>query len=96
MRMLGVFRGEITLSWLLQSLLQYALAALVGLPAGAVAARLILREMSTARREYPFADRPREYALAAGVLLLFVLLGHFLSMRKLKGWNLAEMGRVFD
>ena len=96
MRVLGVFRGEITLSWLLQSLLQYALAALVGLPAGAVAARLILREMSTARREYPFADRPREYALAAGVLLLFVLLGHFLSMRKLKGWNLAEMGRVFD
>lgn len=96
MRVLGVFRGEITLSWLLQSLLQYVLAALVGLPAGAFAARLILREMSTAKREYPFADRPREYALAAGVLLLFVLLGHFLSMRKLKRWNLAEMGRVFE
>ena len=96
MRVLGVFRGEITLSWLLQSLLQYALAVLIGLPAGAVAACLILREMSTARREYPFANRPQEFLLAAGILLLFLLLGHFLSMRKLKRWNLAEMGRVFE
>ncbi len=96
MRVLGVFRGEITFSWLLQSLLQYALAVLIGLPAGAVAACLILREMSTARREYPFANRPQEFLLAAGILLLFLLLGHFLSMRKLKRWNLAEMGRVFE
>ena len=96
MRVLGVHYAEISVSWLLQSVLQYVIAAIAGLPAGAVAARVILLEMSTSKREYPFANRAEEYLLAAGILLLFILLGHFLSMRQLKRWNLAEAGRTME
>ena len=92
MRVLGVYYEEISISWLLQSILQYVIAAIAGLPAGAVAARVILHEMSTAKREYPLANRAEEYLLASGILFLFILLGHFLSMRQLKRWNLAEAG----
>ena len=42
MRVLGVHNKEISVSWLLQSILQYVIAAIAGLPAGAVAAQVIL------------------------------------------------------
>ena len=96
MRVLGVHNKEISVSWLLQSILQYVIAAIAGLPAGAVAAQVILHEMSTSKREYPFANRAEEYLFASGILLLFILLGHFLSMRQLKRWNLAEAGRTME
>ena len=66
------------------------------LPAGTVAAMVILHEMSTSKREYPFANRVEEYLFALGIMLLFILLGHFLSMRQLKRWNLAEAGRTME
>ena len=96
MRILGIYRGEISFAWLLQSLLQFILAAAVGIPAGAASARLILQQMSTVKREYPFANRAEEYLLSALILLLFILLGHFLSMLQLKRWNLAENSKTTE
>ena len=93
---MGLSRRRRSVSWLLQSILQYVIAAIAGLPAGAVAAQVILHEMSTSKREYPFANRAEEYLFALGILLLFILLGHFLSMRQLKRWNLAEAGRTME
>lgn len=96
MRVLGIHNKEISVSWLLQSILQYVIAVIAGLPAGTVAAVVILHEMSTSKREYPFANRVEEYLFALGIMLLFILLGHFLSMRQLKRWNLAEAGRTME
>lgn len=96
MRILGIFRGEISIAWLSQSLLQFILAAAVGIPAGAAAARFILQQMSTIKREYPFANRWEDYLLAVLISLLFVLFGHFLSMAQLKRWNLAENSKTTE
>ena len=96
LRILGVYRGEISGAWLLQSLTQFVLAALAGLPLGALAAKVILGQMSTSKREYPFADRPWEYLLASIILLLCILAGHVMSMAQLRKWNLAENSKTAE
>lgn len=92
-RILGFQRWQISFCWLGQSLVQYILALLVGLPSGTAVAKYMLAEMSTSHREYPFSNDPWQYAVTVLLVLAFVLASHFLAMAEMRRWNLAETAK---
>lgn len=93
-RVMGFWRWQISFCWLWQSLIQYVLALIVGLPLGTFAAKYILKEMSTSYREYAFSDNINQYLMTMFVVLVFVLLSHFLAMLEMRRWNVSETVRT--
>ena len=95
-RILGTQRRQISRCWLGQSLAQYLLALLIGLPAGTAIARYVLAEMSTNLREYPFSGEPGQYLFTVLLVLAFVLVSHMLAMTEMRRWNLAEESKTHE
>lgn len=96
MRTLGFYRSEISFSWLIQSFIQLIFSIIIGLPLGVAAAKLILKQINTDLRTYPFSAGPREYITAALLVTSYVLLSHFFSMNSIRRWNLAEVIKSTD
>ena len=90
LRAIGFQISEISHIWLLQSGLQYLLSCLLGLPIGAVIARLALEGLTTADREYPFPRSPKQYFVTMALVLVYVLLSHWAAMHSIRKWDIAE------
>lgn len=90
LRALGFQIWDISNIWLIQSMLQFCLSCLLGLPVGTVMARYALAQMATEGREYPMSDDPMQYLITVALVLAYVLASHFLAMRSIRKWDISE------
>ena len=90
LRTLGFTRGELSIHWFIQSLLQFLISCILGFPAGRLIAKYVLFQLCTENREYIYANSLREYLLTAALVLAFITLSHLLAMRSLRKWDIVE------
>ena len=93
MKSLGVRSSYINRTWLVESIFKYILALIFGIPIGTLLSAYCLNEMKSRIVEYPFDMSFVIVLLTAFLTLLFVLVSHFLSMRRIEKWNLADLCR---
>ena len=91
LRTLGFQHREISRSRLLQALLQFALACLIGFPLGGLLARAALASISTPLTEYVYVGGILEYVFTGGIILAYLLVSHLISMRSMKKWDVTEI-----
>ncbi len=90
MRTLGFQRSELSFRLLFQSGMYYIFAILPGIPLGVWGTQMTLDKMETAGRSYPFVNTPSMYLLTCGMVLAYLLIGHAISMRDMKRWDIVE------
>ena len=90
LRTLGFQHSELSRHWFVQSFLHFLFSCAVGLPSGVYVAKLALRQLTTADREYLYANGPREYLLTVGLVFLYIVLSHIISMHSLRRWDIVE------
>ena len=90
LRTLGFTRGELSIHWFIQSLLQFLFSCILGFPAGRLIAKYVLFQLCTENREYIYANSLREFLLTAALVLAFITLSHLLAMRSLRKWDIVE------
>ena len=90
LRALGHQRSELSGKLIIQAVPYFVLSCMIGLPAGAWATRFVLMKMETRSRTYPFMATWQIFAEAIGVVLVYVILSHALSMLSIRKWGIAE------
>ena len=90
LRTLGFQRSELSFRLFFQSALYYIFACVTGIPAGVLVTQGVLIKMEAEDRSYPFVNAPYIYLLTAGLVLVYVIIGHIVSMRSLKRWDIVE------
>ncbi len=88
LRAIGFQHGNISAHWLLQSMLFTACALGLGYPAGVMMAGVTLKYMSNAGRHLIYISSPYQFVLTAVCTLVFMLIGHVLSMRSFKQFQI--------
>ena len=91
LRTLGFQHREISRYWFAQSILHFGVSCVFGFPAGIALTINTLRHLETANRTYSFMNDPLDYALTAALVLAFIALSHFYTMRSLKRWDIVEV-----
>lgn len=91
LRTLGFQHREISRSRFSQALLQFVLACLIGFPPGALLARAALTSISTPFTEYVYVGGVLEYLFTGGIILSYLIVSHFFSMRSMKKWDVTEV-----
>ena len=90
LRTLGFQHRQISHHWFLQSFLQFLFACGAGLLAGQSVEKEALLRMSDNTREFPPVNEPWIYLVTLFIVLTFVILSHWISMRTVKKWDLVE------
>ena len=90
LRTLGFQHSELSFRLFFQAGMYYLFASVIGIPVGAMVTKLVLHEMETDGRTYPFVNEPYLYLLTAGLVLVYLVFGHITSMRTLKKWDIVE------
>ena len=90
LRTLGFQCSELSFRLFFQTALYYICACLVGLPLGVLLTKATLNKMEMDGRSYPFVNEPHMYLLTGGLVLLYLIVGHTISMRTLKKWDIVE------
>ena len=90
LRALGFQHGRISAHWFLQSVLHMLFSLLLGFAAGKGMAVRSLELVSNSSRHLEYIPSVFQYAMTAGCTFAFILLGHLISMRSMKKWDLAE------
>lgn len=89
-RTLGYQRSAISMSNLVISIVQYFIAMLFAIPLGILLSNLLLNGISIPSQVFPFPKSTLMYVLSCVLVLVFLLVSHFIAMRSMKKWNLAE------
>ena len=89
-RTLGYQRRDISMSNLFMSIVQYVLSMALAIPIGILLSKLLLNGISLPNQIFPFPKSVFMYVLASLLVLAFLLISHFISMRSMKKWNLPE------
>lgn len=89
-RSLGFHTSEISKNLSIQSIIPWILSLIIGLPIGIMLSKYVLKIASSPRREYIYASGIKEVILTFLLIGLYMLIGHLLSMRKLKQINITE------
>ena len=90
MRTLGYQRISISLANLFTSIVQFIIAMVFALPIGIILSKRLLENISVPDQIYPFPHHYIMYVLTTVIVLAFLLVSHFLTMNKMKKWNLPE------
>ena len=90
LRVLGFRHGTVSRYWFSQSVLHFLCASVLGFLGGQAVARLTLEKMSDPTREFPLPHNPADYLITAGILLAFIVVGHFIAMGSMRRWDLVE------
>ena len=94
MRSSGFQCSELSFRLFFQTALYYVFACLIGIPAGALVAKMAIDHMETEGRSYPFVNEPYLYLQTAALVLGYLIIGHIISMKSLRKWDIVE--RVKD
>jgi ABC-type antimicrobial peptide transport system permease subunit len=87
---LGQQYSEISKNWFIQSLIQFVLSLIIGLPIGVVIAKIALQKISTENREYVYINNIQMYLITITLVFAYILISHMISMKTLKGFNISE------
>ena len=90
LRTLGFQHGELSLYWFAQSLLHFLCSCVLGFPAGIAMAKRAIQNMEMELYTYTFVNNPWDYAVTAGLVFVYMVFSHFLSMRSLRRWDIVE------
>lgn len=90
LRTLGFQVSDISKSWFSQSVIQFLASCVLGFPAGYYVALTALERLSTATREYVYANGTSEYILTALLVLAYIAVCHIFAMRGVRKWNIVE------
>ena len=91
LRTLGFSHRTVSGKLFLQSLFYFVFSCIIGTPFGVAFAKTALRQLATKEQEYPFASGIAECLLTAGLVFGYILLGHLISSRSMKKWNIVEI-----
>lgn len=89
-RSLGFHTSEISKNLSIQSIIPWILSLVIGLPIGIILSKYVLKAASSPRREYIYASGIKEVIITFVLIGLYMIIGHLLSMRKLKQINITE------
>ena len=90
MRTLGYQRRSISNANLVTSLFQFVIAMAFAIPIGMFMSKYLLNSISVPNQIYPFPKTWTMYVLSCVLVLAFLVISHFLVMRRMKKWNLPE------
>ena len=90
MRTLGYQRKSISGANLALSLFQYLIAMTFAIPIGILLSKGLLKSISVPSQIHPFPHTWIMYVFTVLLVLAFLLISHFLTMRPMKKWNLPE------
>ena len=90
LRALGFQYSGISFRLLTQAGVYYFFACLIGIPGGIGVTKLILQKLEVEGRSYPFVNAPSVYLFTLLLVMVYVIVSHFISMRMIKKWDLAE------
>ena len=90
MRTLGYQRRSISNANLVTSLFQFVIAMAFAIPISMIMSKYLLNSISVPNQIYPFPKTWTMYVLSCVLVLAFLLISHFLVMRRMKKWNLPE------
>ena len=90
LRTLGFQHSALSRHWFVQSLVNYVVACVIGLPAGGYIARTALDQLTTTNIEYPYASGPKEYVITALLVFGYVAISHIIAMRSFRHWDIVE------
>ncbi|MBR3017541.1 MAG: FtsX-like permease family protein [Clostridia bacterium] len=90
LRTLGFQHSELSLYWFAQSLLHFLCSCVLGFPAGIAMAKRAIQNMEMELYTYTFVNNPWDYAVTAGLVFVYMVFSHFLSMRSLRRWDIVE------
>ncbi len=90
LRTIGFQRGQISARWFLQSLLYLLCSLALGFAGGRITAVRSLELLSNSTRHLEYVPALFQYAWTAVCTFVFLLLGHLISTRSMKKWDLVE------
>lgn len=90
MRTLGYQRSAISNANLVISIFQFVVAMALAIPIGILMSKVLLKAISVPNQIYPYPSTWTMYVLSTLLVLAFLLISHFLVMRRMKKWNLPE------
>ncbi|MBO8158283.1 MAG: FtsX-like permease family protein [Thermosyntropha sp.] len=93
---MGFFKRDISNLLLKETVLEAAPGIILGLPAGYIMAHSYVKSVSTDLYSMPVVISPLTYFLAALGGIIFVLIGHYWGIRRLKDLNPHEVLKNID
>ena len=93
---LAIFRGlgfqysEISKSWFIQALIQWITSIIIGIPAGMMLSKYILKYISSVRREFIYASGIMEIIFTMILLFIYIYVGHRKCMRNIRKIDIIE------
>ena len=90
LRVSGFQRRKISARWFLQFLVFMLFGLVIGFPLGRLVATVGLKLLSNSTRQLTYISSPYQYIVTTVFTFLFLLLGHVISVRIMKKWDLVE------
>ena len=93
---LAIFRGlgfqysEISKSWFVQAIIQWITSIIIGIPAGMMLSKYILKYISSVRREFIYASGIMEIIFTMILLFIYIYVGHRKCMRNIRKIDIIE------
>ena len=89
-RSLGFGYNEISRYWFMQSLIQWIISVIIGIPSGILLSKYFLHAVSSPRREFIYASGFKEYVITILLLLLYIYIGHRKTMNIFRKMEIVE------
>ena len=90
LRTLGFSLGEIGRNLFSQSVLRLLCSLIIGIPIGGMIAEYSLSAITTSDRLFPYVSGIKEILCTFAIVLIYIVLSHILSVRRMAAWNIVE------
>lgn len=95
-RSLGIKQKEMSRFWFIQSIMYLVISSLIGLPFGIIISKIILKLISSFRREYVYASGFKEILLTIVLLFIYLVISHIIIMKNVKKIDIIEVMKERD
>ena len=89
-RSLGFQYGEISRSWFVQTLTQFIISVIIGIPCGILLSKFFLKTVSSVRREFIYASGIKEMIFTIILLFIYMYIGHKKCMKDFRKIDIVE------
>ena len=88
--MLGFRYKEISKNWFIQSITQCIVSIIIGLPLGVILSKIMLKTVSSPRRDFIYASGIKEVIITILLLFIYMYVSHRKCMSKFKKVDIIE------
>lgn len=89
LRSLGFQVSDISKIWFIQTMCQFAISLVAGLPLGKKISFYVLKKL-TGGLSYPFIAPPSLYIITSLIVFVYIVASHFSAMNSIKKWDITE------